>query len=66
MLLLPAYTGASDIVNELSNLTDEKIKSLLNLADNYQLGEHKLRAQAILKSILVLTNTYFVFAQAKV
>jgi hypothetical protein len=64
MLLIPAFSGASQIVNELAALTDEQIKVLLLVADEYELGEHAQRAKQVFKSILTLAQTYFVFEAA--
>src|SRR5690606_7146782 len=61
MLLIPAFSGASQIVNEIRNLNDEYIKILLAVADNYELGKHAQRAKQMFKTILVLAQTYFVF-----
>ena len=64
MLLIPAFSGASQIIPELKSLTDEQIQSLLLVADEYELGEHAQRAKQAFKTLLIMAQTYFVFEAA--
>jgi hypothetical protein len=64
MALVPAFSGATQIINELKSLTDDQIKVLLLVSDDYQLGAHAQRAKQVFKTILTLAQTYFVFDQA--
>jgi|GEM_PF-1641898 len=64
MLLIPAFSGASTIPNELANLTDDQINVLLLTANEYQLGGYAQRAKQTFKAILVLAQTYFIYANA--
>lgn len=65
MLLIPAFSGANNIVYELAALTDDQVKSLLLLADEYELGSHAQRAKQVFKTILTLAQTYFIFNSAR-
>jgi hypothetical protein len=65
MLLIPAFSGAPQILNELAALTDDQVKTLLLVADEYELGEHAQRAKQVFKTILTLAQTYFVFVNAQ-
>jgi hypothetical protein len=64
MALVPAFSGATQIINELKSLTDDQIKTLLLVAEDYQLGSHAQRAKQVFKTILTLAQTYFVFEAA--
>lgn len=65
MLLIPAFSGASNIVYELASLTDDQVKALLLIADEYELGNHAQRAKQVFKTLLTLAQTYFVFEAAR-
>jgi hypothetical protein len=64
MLLIPAFSGASQIIPELKSLTDEQVQSLLLVADEYELGDHAQRAKQAFKTLLTLAQTYFIFEAA--
>lgn len=64
MALIPAFSGASQVISELKSLTDEQIKTLLLVANDYALGEHAQRAKQVFKAALILIQTYFVFEAA--
>jgi|GEM_PF-1192081 len=61
MAIVPAFSGATQIPSELKALTDDQIKTLLLVADDYQLGAHAQRAKQVFKTLLTLAQTYFVF-----
>jgi hypothetical protein len=65
MLLIPAFSGAPQILNELASLSDDQLKTLLLVADEYELGEHAQRAKQVFKTILTLAQTYFVFVNSQ-
>lgn len=59
--ILPAIIGIDKVPIEASDLQDDEIKLLVDLANNYELGDNAYKYQQIIKIILVGIQSVYVF-----